>query len=191
MSKKKIIILGAGLAGLSAAWHLQRRGANCRIFEKEPEAGGLCRSKKINGFTFDHDGHLLHFRHQYAFNLVKSILSENIAQHRRNSWIYTKGVYNHFPFQANLYGLPSAVVRDCLLGFIDSHRNHANHPEKESFLQWINRTFGKGIARHFMIPYNSKFWTVPPENLNCDWLEGFIPIPSLSQLIEGTIQEGK
>jgi len=191
MGKKKIIILGGGLSGLSAAWHLQRRGADCKIFEKEPEAGGLCRSKKVNGFTFDHDGHLLHFRHPYTFNLVKNILGDNIAEHQRNSWIYTDHRYNHFPFQANLYGLPSAVVKDCLLGFIDSRRNHTTHPKNENFLHWINSTFGKGIARHFMIPYNSKFWTVPPEKLTCEWLEGFIPIPSLSQLIEGTIQEGK
>ena len=51
MAKKRILILGAGLAGLSAAWHLQRKGIDCCIFEKESEVGGLCRSKKINGFT--------------------------------------------------------------------------------------------------------------------------------------------
>lgn len=52
MAKKRILILGAGLAGLSAAWHLQRKGYNCRVFEKAAEVGGLCRSKRINSFTF-------------------------------------------------------------------------------------------------------------------------------------------
>ena len=70
MAKKRIIILGAGLAGLSTAWHLQRRGLDCQVYEKEPEVGGLCRSKNIGGFTFDFDGHLLHFKHNYTFNLI-------------------------------------------------------------------------------------------------------------------------
>ncbi|MFA5351248.1 MAG: FAD-dependent oxidoreductase, partial [Candidatus Omnitrophota bacterium] len=46
MSNKKIVILGAGLAGLSAAWHLQKKKIECSVFEKEPAVGGLCRSKK-------------------------------------------------------------------------------------------------------------------------------------------------
>ncbi len=62
MAKKNIIILGAGLAGLSAAWHLQKRGIDCQVFEKESEVGGLCRSRQIDGFTFDCAGHLLHFK---------------------------------------------------------------------------------------------------------------------------------
>jgi len=73
MTKKRVIVLGAGLAGLSAAWHLQRQGIDCRVFEKEPEVGGLCRSKKILGFTFDYDGHLLHFKSRQAFNFVKRL----------------------------------------------------------------------------------------------------------------------
>jgi protoporphyrinogen oxidase len=42
-----------------------------------------------------------------------------------------------------------------------------------------------------MIPYNTKFWTLPPKELTCEWLDGFIPVPSLSQIIEGTIEENQ
>ena len=48
--------MGAGLAGLSTAWHLQKKGIDCRIFEKEPEVGGLCRSRRFDGFIFDYSG---------------------------------------------------------------------------------------------------------------------------------------
>ena len=190
MPKKRILILGAGLAGLSAAWHLQRRGLDCWVFEKESEVGGLCRSKETNGFTFDCDGHLLHFRHRYTFNLVRGLLGDNLKEHKRNSSIYSYGRYTRYPFQANLYGLPSQIVRECLMGFIEISKNGhlANSP---TFLDWINSTFGKGIARHFMIPYNTKFWTLPPKDMTCGWLDGFIPVPSLSQIIEGTIEESQ
>ncbi|MBM3250521.1 MAG: FAD-dependent oxidoreductase [Candidatus Omnitrophica bacterium] len=189
MAKKRIIILGGGLAGLSAAWHLQQRKRECLLFEKEPEVGGLCRSKKIGEFTFDYDGHLLHFRRRYTFDLVRRLLGGNLTGHRRNAWIYTHKRYIRYPFQANLYGLPADIVEECLLGFIRAAKN--GRARDENFLDWINHTFGEGIARHFMVPYNEKFWTVPPSELNCEWLDGFIPVPSLQEVIEGTVKESR
>ena len=118
MAKQRILILGAGLAGLSAGWHLQRLGIGCQTFEKEAEVGGLCRSKRINGFTFDCDGHLLHFKHKSTLGLIKELENGNLVGHQRNSWVYSSGAYTRYPFQANLFGLPSAVARECLLGFI-------------------------------------------------------------------------
>lgn len=188
MAKKRIIILGAGLAGLSAAWHLQRKGVECLVLEKEKEPGGLCRSKYINGFTFDYSGHLMHFRHEYTFNMVKNILGCDLDEHRRSAWIYFDGGYSQYPFQANLYGLPPTIIKDCLLGFINASRNKSSGKGKLTFLDWISNTFGAGIAKYFMVPYNTKFWTVSPDRMTCEWLDGFIPVPSLRQLVDGTIK---
>ena len=112
MAKNKIIVLGAGLAGLSVAWHLQKKGIECLVFEKESEVGGLCRSKTIKGFTFDCDGHLLHFKHRHAFNLVKSLLGNNLTEHKRSSWVYFDSSYIPYPFQANLHGLPAKIAEE-------------------------------------------------------------------------------
>lgn len=192
MSKKRVLILGAGLAGLSAAWHLQKKGIDCQTFEKESEVGGLCRSKKIGGFVFDYDGHLLHFRHHYTFKLVKSLLKDNLIEHQRSSWIYSYGRYTCYPFQAKLHGLAPSVIKECLLGLFEISKNgYPKNKKNLSFLDWINFTFGKGIAKHFMIPYNTKFWTLPPQKMTCEWLDGFIPVPSLNQIIEGTVEDNK
>ena len=192
MGKKRVIILGAGLAGLSTAWHLQKQGIDCQLFEQEEEVGGLCRSKKIEGFTFDYSGHLLHFRSDYAFKLVKDLLGGNLVEHKRSSWVYSHGAYNRYPFQANLYGLPSAVIKECVLGFISASKNkHPAGNKNRDFLSWIEQSFGSGIARHFMIPYNTKFWTVPLKRLTCEWLDGFIPVPSLSELIDGALKKSR
>lgn len=191
-NKKRILILGAGLGGLSAAWHLRRKGIDCHVFEKETEVGGLCRSKRINGFVFDYDGHLLHFKHRYAFNLIKDLLGNNLSGHQRSAWVYFYGRYTRYPFQANFYNLPSPIIKKCLLGFINTLKNNPCKERKNlNFLDWINQTLGKGIARHFMIPYNTKFWTIPPQGLTCEWLDGFIPIPSLTQIIEGAVEENQ
>lgn len=190
MSKKRIIILGAGLAGLSTAWHLQRRGIDCQIFEKEATVGGLCRSKKIGGFTFDYDGHLLHFKHLYVLNLIKKLLRGNLAEHRRNAWVYSCGKFIHYPFQSNFHGLPQKVIKECLLGIINTFTDKKQEGRVEStFLDWIYRTFGSGIAKHFMVPYNKKFWTASPKNMTCEWLHGFIPVPSLNQVIKGAFED--
>jgi protoporphyrinogen oxidase len=185
---KKVVILGGGLSGLSAAWHLQKKGIACSLFEKENSTGGLCRSKQSNGFTFDSCGHLLHFKHRYAFGLVKRLLSGNLVEHKKSAWIFSHKTFTRYPFQVNLYGLPQPVVKECLLEFIKARFNGKNSFRNDpSFLDWINQTLGKGIARHFMVPYNSKFWTIPPSKITCEWFDGFIPVPSLKEVIEGTI----
>jgi UDP-galactopyranose mutase len=190
LTNKKVVILGAGLSGLSAAWHLQRKGVNPVVFEKEHDAGGLCRTKKVDNFIFDYDGHLLHFKQKYTFELVKELFNGNLAEHKRSAWVSFKNRYIAYPFQANLHGLPSEIAKECLMGFFKAQKNGKNKCfDKLSFLDWVYSTFGEGIAKYFMIPYNQKFWKTPLENLTCGWFDGFIPVPSLDQVIEGTIEE--
>jgi protoporphyrinogen oxidase len=193
MTNKRILILGAGLAGLSAAWHLKQKGLESIVFEQESDVGGLCRSRQINGFGFDYDGHLLHFKHQYIRRLVFSLLKGNLVRHRRNAWVYTHKKFIPYPFQANLYGLPAKVAQECLLGFIENHQNGSFQAQRNGhdFLIWVKTTFGRGIAKHFLFPYNRKFWQVPLRSLTCEWLDGFIPVPSLSQVIEAAIEENR
>ena len=111
-----IVILGAGLAGLSAAFHL--KGKEYEIFEKDGEIGGLCRSVIHDGFTFDYTGHLLHLSHSYTQQLLADLLPELLIRHQRNSAIYVQGTYVPFPFQANLWALPKELTKECLIEVI-------------------------------------------------------------------------
>lgn len=181
-----IIILGAGLSGLSTAYHL--RDAEYRIFEKEAEVGGLCRSVKKDGFVFDFTGHLLHLRNTYTKNLVKKLLPNLLQEHKRKAWIYSKGVFTKYPFQANLHGLPKEVVKECLMGFIHSTlTTHNSQLTAHNFLAWILNTFGEGIARHFMIPYNEKMWRIPLDQITTDWISWSIPKPNLEEVVNGAL----
>ncbi|MFH1783002.1 MAG: FAD-dependent oxidoreductase [Candidatus Omnitrophota bacterium] len=182
--KKKDIILGAGLAGLSAGFHLKDDYA---LYEKEASPGGMARSIKKDGYTFDLDGHLLHFRRDYVFKLLNGLLGGNLAPHKRSSWIYSKGSFTRYPFQANFYGLPKPIVKDCLLGLIKARRESVS--PNGNFENWIKKTFGEGIADHFMLPYNRKFWTIEPKDITCDWLDGFVPVPSLEDAVQGAITD--
>jgi protoporphyrinogen oxidase len=181
------VIVGAGLAGLSAAYHLKN---GYSLFEKNSELGGMARSIHKDGYTFDYDGHLLHFRNEYTFNLVSELLNGNLAPHKRNSWVYSKGIYTRYPFQANFYGLPNSIVKDCLMGLIKTRLLSApNSGSNGNFENWIIKTFGKGVADYFMLPYNRKFWTVEPKELTCEWLDGFVPVPDLEDTVTGAISD--
>ncbi len=178
---KKIVILGAGLSGLSTAYHLQN---GCCVYEQEGEVGGLARTDEIDGFTFDYDGHLLHFKTDYVKKLIKKLLPGLFVPHNRNSWVFSHNVFTKYPFQANTYGLPSGVVKKCILGMFDTV-SKKKPPKEVNLAQWMQHHFGEGITKHFMYPYNHKFWTLAPEELISDWTQGFVPHVKLKTVLDG------
>jgi protoporphyrinogen oxidase len=182
-----ILIVGAGLAGLSTAHHLQ--GLPYRILEKEAEAGGLCRSYQKDGFTFDYTGHLLHFRQPVIKALVEGLLPSRLQQHTRRSYIFSHQTYTEYPFQVNTHGLPPEVVRECLLGFIETLTKAASTESSRSltFKEWIVANLGDGIAKHFMVPFNEKLWQVPLDELTADWVSWLVPKPELKDVVNGAL----
>ena len=182
-----ILVIGAGLAGLSTAYHLRDRP--CRVVEKEKEAGGLCRSYQMDGFTFDYTGHLLHFRQPAIRELVEGLLAGQLDKHSRRSYIYSYRTYTEYPYQVNTHGLPPEVVRECLLGFIATLTAPPSglKPEERSFKQWILESLGEGFARHFMVPFNEKLWQVPLDELTSDWVSWLVPKPELRDVVNGAL----
>lgn len=183
----KIVIIGAGLAGLSTAYHLR---SDYKIFEKDSIVGGLCKSERINGFIFDYTGHLLHLHDDYTQKLLTRRLGTNFRKIKRSSWVYSNGVYTSYPFQVNLYGLPPEVIKECIIELIKA-KYETDEINPVTFEDWIYKHLGKGIANHFMIPYNEKLWTVHPSDMSCEWLEGYVPNPSLEEVLDGALQPPK
>jgi protoporphyrinogen oxidase len=186
-----VLILGAGLAGLSCAWHLGGR-RDYVLVEKEPAPGGLARSRLRDGFTFDVTGHWFHSGEGEIASLVDSLLPEPLVLHRRRTGIHMCGVYLPYPFQANLAALPPHVKAECLLGFIAA-RFGPPRAAPDTFDDWIRAHLGDGIADHFMVPYNTKVWTVPPREMGGEWCRRFVPVPDVAQVVRGAVdraQEG-
>jgi protoporphyrinogen oxidase len=184
-----VLILGGGLAGLSTARHLGLAGARSRlVVEARPRAGGTASSETRGRFTFDHTGHLLHLHDAYGKDFVLGLLKDNVAVHERRAWIWSRGVHTRYPFQANTRGLPPDVVADCVAGFLETvHRPRA--PEAGDFLSWSRATFGDGITRHFMRPYNEKLWQTPLSRMTTDWQGRFVPKPSPSEVVYGALTD--
>ena len=108
------LILGAGLAGLSAAFHL---GDCAEIYESESYVGGKARTEYHQGFTFDVTGHWLHLRDEAIRQWILELLGEDhFLKITRKSRVWSHGVYTQYPYQANTYGLPPNVIKSCVWG---------------------------------------------------------------------------
>src|SRR6476646_674984 len=129
----KIVVVGGGLAGLSAGYHLRENAPV--VLERADGLGGLCRSFTQDGFTFDCTGHLIHLKNQYTKDLIARILPDAFNAHERLAAIHSKAVTTPYPFQANTYGLPPEVVKECVIGFVESiHANGNGGPN--NFHDW-------------------------------------------------------
>ena len=185
-----IVVLGAGLSGLSAALHLQDHH-DVMVLEREDRPGGLCRSVVKDGFTFDLTGHLLHLRRPEIRALVEDLIpADRFHRIDRRAFIHSHGTLTPYPFQVNTHGLPAPVVAECLIGFMEAMQAGAMPAEdlaRLSFKEWVHKTFGAGIARHFMIPYNEKLWLTDLDEVTCDWVSWSIPRPSLAEVVEGAL----
>ena len=162
--------------------------------KKNLELGDLTRSEIVDGFTFDYTGHLLHFKDQNIKELVLGLLGENVGFIERNSWIYSKNVFTRYPFQNNTYGLPEEVIKEIIISFVNAKygtngKDGISNGSEETFEDWIYKNFGSGIAKHFMIPYNEKLWTVHPSEMTTEWMGRFVPQTSLQQILDGAFSD--
>jgi len=172
-----ITVVGAGLAGLSAAYHLHSKYT---VLEKEEKVGGLCGSARYGGYVFDYAPHILFTGDSYAGKLFKSLLGDNLIAQNRRAYIYMMGTYVKYPFEANLYALPDWVKEECIRGVLEKEDS-----KPKNFYEWILATMGSGIAKHYMVPYNQKVWKYPLEKMNTEWIEGRVPSPNVEAMKKG------
>lgn len=183
---QQALILGAGLTGLSAAYHLGDPNLY-RMIERDDGVGGLARTRRRpHGFLCDGTGHWLHLAKDYTKGLVGKLMGDNLLARARKARIYSKGVFTLYPFQANTYGLPKEVIAECLTGLIKA-RYDEDLPPPRNYKEWVRKEFGEGICQHFMYPYNRKIYGVPLEDLAVDFAARYIPRPSVESVVAGAL----
>jgi len=180
-----ILILGGGLAGLSTALHLGQ--VPHLVLEGESSPGGLCRSREVGGYVFDHTGHLLHLRDPRAEGLVAELMPDAFRVIERRAFIRSRGATLPFPFQANLHGLPREVVAECILGFVEAMGVPVPGDPRVSFREWSLAVLGRGISEAFMFPYNTKLFRRDPSEMTADWVSWAVPRPNLAEVVRGAL----
>lgn len=189
-TKYKYLIIGSGPTGLGAAHRLKELGiTNFLVLEKENKIGGLATSfVDENGFTWDVGGHVQFSHYQYFDELmIKALGHEGWLEHERESWVWMNGRFVPYPFQNNIRHLPKEVMWDCLQGIIQAHTEKGVSPKH--FGDWIRATFGEGIARHFMLPYNFKVWAYPPEQMSYEWIGERVAVTDLERVSRNIVFE--
>lgn len=193
MSERQDLILGAGLAGLSAAYTLQEMGqTEWQVYEREERVGGHARSIEVDGYVFDFGPHILFAADPEIGALIRDLLGSNFTAQSREAFIYHQafGLYTRFPFQAHLYGLPPAIVLECLSELVRAIERQARgefHPR--DYEEWMRGFFGDGIAERLMIPYARKVWTVEPSEMDFAWIGRRVPTPDAERIIAGALSD--
>ena len=180
----KTIILGGGLAGFSLAHFLDEKTI---ILEKEKQFGGLCRSFDLNGIKYDIGPHIMFSKNKEILGHMLSLTETNKI--KRSNQIFYKNRFIKYPFENNLYALDEPEKEYCLKEFLN---NPYKDFESTNMLQFFLKTFGEGITRLYLQPYNEKIWKFDPSYMDTQMVDR-IPKPPDEDIInsaKGISSEG-
>ena len=191
----KLAILGAGISGMALARFLVESGVPAdalHLFEAAPVAGGLCRSKVVDGYTYDvAGGHILYSKDAAAMKWMKdhSGGEEAYVKKDRHTRIRFEDRWVNYPFENGLGDLPREANFDCIRGYVDAwHRRQMDRsPAPKDFAAWIRWRFGDGIAKHFMDPYNAKVWKRDLADITSDWVAGRVPDAPVDDVLRASV----
>lgn len=174
-----IIILGAGLAGISTAYFLQQTGysGNITIIEKEKVIGGLCRTIRKNKYAYDIGPHILFSKDKEMLTLMLEVLEDNNYL-RRSNQIFYKERHIQYPFENDLSKLPANELNYCIQTF--NHNPYEDYVAN-NMIQFFLKTFGEGITNTYLRPYNEKIWKYDPAFMNTSMVDR-IPKPTKDEI---------
>ena len=181
-----VIILGAGAAGLSAAWALAEKGKSVCVIERDEQVGGLSKSVRRDGFTFDLGGHRVLTREAAIMERLKSLLGQELLVRPRKSRIRFRRRYYTYPLSGKelLVKLPPWTSARCLGGYaLTRLMSRIRQPADDSLEAWLVNRFGRALYELYFRPYSEKLWGRSPKAISSDWAVQRISLLNLSDVI--------
>jgi protoporphyrinogen oxidase len=185
----KVVIIGAGPAGLTAAYELATRyGITSTILESDSVVGGISRTVERDGWRFDIGGHRFFTKVKEVEAFWHEILpDEDFMLRPRMSRIFYDGKYYDYPLKAS-NALKNLGVRESLLCVMSYIGARVRPPKDQTTLEgWIVARFGWRLYKHFFKTYNEKLWGVPVNKLPADFAAQRIKNLSLSSAVMNAV----
>ena len=159
-------ILGGGMAGLGVAYYARKSRLPLRLFDSAPFIGGNCITFRQGDFLFDSGAHRLHDRDAGVTREIRALLKGELIRVSAPSQIYHKGKMINFPLSP--FDLcknigPGATMRG-VLDILRMKRKGKAH--KANFWDFALASYGKEIAKAFLLNYSEKLWGLPAEMLS-------------------------
>ncbi len=166
----EVVIIGAGPAGLTAAYQLSKRGHSSTVLESDSVVGGISRTVERDGWRFDIGGHRFFTKVQAVEDLWHEILSdEDFLQRPRMSRMFYRGKYYDYPLKPlnAFFNLGPLEALFCMMSYGWAR---VRPPKDQRFLEgWISARFGKRLYQHFFKSYNEKLWGRPASEISADF----------------------
>ncbi len=172
MSKKKILVLGAGPAGLAAAWKLAEAGQEVIVLEKDLAVGGICKTIRNNGYFFDLGGHRFITEDKDLGSQIQGLMGDELSIIRRKSVIRLRGHSIDYPLELKnlFFNVDKSFFIKSLLDYILSVSTKRLFKKRDvSFEDWVVNRFGKILYDLYFRIYTEKLWGISPERISADW----------------------
>lgn len=188
----KVAVIGAGPAGLTAAYILTKNGVNVEVFESDPVyVGGISRTVFYKGFRFDIGGHRFFSKSREIEALWSELLPEEMLHITRLSRIFYKQKFYNYPLEAAEV-IENLGKRESLLS-IASYLKVKIKPRSEprNLEDWVIQKFGLRLYRKFFRSYTEKVWGRPCSEIAADWAAQRIKGLSLSKAVLSALRPYK
>ncbi len=181
---KRVAIIGAGPAGLTAAYILAKGNQEVVVFEKDPQyVGGISRTESYNGYHFDIGGHRFFSKSKEVEDFWTEILGDEMLERPRSSRIYYNNHFFSYPLVAfealRKLGIFESAL--CVLSYLKAKAFPVKNPT--NFEEWVTNQFGKRLFNIFFKTYTEKVWGIPCNEISADWAAQRIKGLSLSSAI--------
>lgn len=169
MEHGPVVIIGAGPAGLTAAYALSKAGVQSIVLEKDQMVGGLARTVNYKGYYFDTGGHRFFTKVESVENIWKEVLGEDLLHCNRLSRIYYNKKFFYYPLRPLNALLGLGIWNSILVLFSYLTSQLFPTKEEETFEQWVSNRFGKRLFKIFFKTYTEKVWGIPCKDISAEW----------------------
>src|SRR5437870_9283986 len=186
--KSTVAIIGAGPAGLTAAYLLSKNKVDVTVLEADPVyVGGISRTSTYKGFHFDIGGHRFFSKSKAVEDLWTEILPNDMLVRPRSSRIFYGGKFFAYPLKPFEALLKLGVVRStlCVLSWFKARLFPV--PDPRNFEDWVSNQFGKRLFNTFFKSYTEKVWGMSCKEISADWAAQRIKGLSLGSAIKNAL----